>query len=294
MLSPQKSAVGGLSPRTAVPLRGLFLDGVWRCNCPERPPAVKLQTKNHGVNHGRWFYTCQKPQNKRCNFFLWHSDAEAREKHTVLANSRSEPGSAAATPTKVQPQRFANGLPTPQTDVKDGPRKAARTETYASPGKRKLSEMEDERGGSFVSMTPTLVSSPRTGTGMGTGLELGAGSRLPPPSSAEISMTPTPTPGRFRNVLEADVGGDSSKLALQALKILEAHKVVVPKQAQDELMGLLNRQDLKMKGISRGRDISRIALKKKDETIMRLNERIASLESQREMDRAVIDGLRGR
>lgn len=104
----------------------------------------------------------------------------------------------------------------------------------------------------------------------------------------------TPTPGRYRNVLSTDARDDFSELGLQALKILESHKVVVPKQAQDELLALLNKHDLKMKGIMRGRDISRIALKKHEETIMKLNERITSLESQREMDRAIIDGLRGR
>ena len=61
MYSPHRPRRGGgggpgtpRSPRTAVPTRGLLLDGIWRCNCPERPPALKLQTKNHGVNHGRW------------------------------------------------------------------------------------------------------------------------------------------------------------------------------------------------------------------------------------------------
>ncbi|GIK01255.1 hypothetical protein Aspvir_005287 [Aspergillus viridinutans] len=333
MISPHKRAVGGLSPRSAVPLRGLFLEGVWRCNCPERPPAVRLQTKNHGVNHGRWFYTCQKPQHKRCNFFLWQSDAEAREKLAVLSSSRTEPRPANNTPTKPPVQ--GSGLLTPQTDTKvqdvrgmsvnrtptpsksgkarmmtedtdefswddsseaeqltellerprqpdfgqGGPRKAPRTETFTSPGKRKLSDMENEESESASALTPTSIFSPRAQT------------RLPP-ASAEVSMTPTP--GRYRNVMSTDAHDDSSELGLEALKILQSHKVVVPKQAQDELLALLNKHDLKTKGIIRGRDISRIALKKKDETIMKLNERIASLESQREMDRAIIDGLRGR
>ncbi|KAF7163469.1 hypothetical protein CNMCM5623_008370 [Aspergillus felis] len=333
MISPHKRAAGGLSPRTAVPLRGLFLEGVWRCNCPERPPAIRLQTKNHGVNHGRWFYTCQKPQHKRCNFFLWQSDAEAREKLAVLSSSRTEPRSANNTPTKPTVQ--GSGLLTPQTDTKvqdvrgmsvnrtptpsksgkarmmredtdefswddssgaeeltellerprqpdfgqEGPRKAPRTVTITSPGKRKLSGIANEGSESASALTPTSTSSPRMQT------------RLPP-ASAELSMTPTP--GRYRNVLSTDAHDDSSELGLEALKILESHKVVVPKQAQDELLALLNQHDLKTKGIIRGRDISRIALKKKDETIMKLNERIASLETQREMDRAIIDGLRGR
>ncbi|KMK60532.1 PX domain-containing protein [Aspergillus fumigatus Z5] len=274
-----------------------------------------------------------KPQHKRCNFFLWQSDADAREKLTVLSNSRTEPFSANNTPTKPSVQ--GSGLLTPQTDTKvqdvrgmsvnrtptpsksgkarmmmedtdefswddstdaeeltkllepppqpdfgqEGPRKAPRTESFMSPGKRKLSDIENDGRQSTATFTPTSIFSSRTQT------------RLPP-ASAEVSMTPTP--GRYRNVLSTDARDDFSELGLQALKILESHKVVVPKQAQDELLALLNKHDLKMKGIMRGRDISRIALKKHEETIMKLNERITSLESQREMDRAIIDGLRGR
>lgn len=58
MLSPRKpsgaSPMRSASPRTAVPLNGLFINNTWRCNCPDRPPAIKLQTKREGANHGRW------------------------------------------------------------------------------------------------------------------------------------------------------------------------------------------------------------------------------------------------
>ena len=37
-----------------VPLRGLFADGIWQCNCEPRMPAERFQTKNGGKNHGRW------------------------------------------------------------------------------------------------------------------------------------------------------------------------------------------------------------------------------------------------
>lgn len=53
MMSPyQKTPI---TPRNYAPLKkGLFKDGVWCCNCPQRPPAIKRQTKNGGRNHGRW------------------------------------------------------------------------------------------------------------------------------------------------------------------------------------------------------------------------------------------------
>ncbi|KAF7587311.1 hypothetical protein BBP40_007420 [Aspergillus hancockii] len=329
MISPQKHSNGASSPRTSVPLRGLFLDGTWRCNCPERPPAAKLQTKNHGINHGRWFYICQHPQQNRCNFFLWASDAEAREKAAILANSRSEPRSAPQTPTKTF-RNGGTGLLTPQTDrpprnvaasasrnlqapsksakarmmsedsdefgwddtipdevtsfmdkprqpdfglADSDPRKAPRTDSFTFPGNRKLASMDDDG-----TITPTSVWSPRS-----------SAPHLPPPS-AEISMTPTPS--KYKNVLSADSGANVSELSLHVLNILESYNVVVPRRAQEELTELLNRHDLKTKGISRGRDISRIAIKKKDEQIVQLNERIAALESQRELNRSMNSGLR--
>ena len=39
---------------TKVPLKGLFADGIWQCNCDPRLPAQHFQTKNGGKNHGRW------------------------------------------------------------------------------------------------------------------------------------------------------------------------------------------------------------------------------------------------
>jgi hypothetical protein len=92
--------------------------------------------------------------------------------------------------------------------------------------------------------------------------------------------------------LSADSGADTSDLAQQAIKILEGHGTVVPRRAMEELVSLLNRHDLKMKGITRGRDISRAAVKKKENEISILNERIATLEAQLEMGRTVLSGLR--
>ncbi|KAB8206101.1 hypothetical protein BDV34DRAFT_212541 [Aspergillus parasiticus] len=261
-------------------------------------------------------YTCQRPQQQRCNFFLWASDAESREKLAVVSNSRTEPQNMPQTPTKTL-RHGGTGLLTPQTDrqfrnapefgsknfqtpsksakarmmtedsegfewddtipdevttaqhkprqpdfgqVAGGsdstPQKTPRTDYLTSPSKRKLSDME-----STSSLTPTSVFSPPS-----------TACRLPP-ASAEISMTPTPS--KYRNALSADSAADTSELSLQALRILESHNAVVPRKAQEELTELLNRHDMKTRGIIRGRDISRSAIKKKDEEIMELNERIA-------------------
>ncbi|TPR08678.1 hypothetical protein CAN33_005385 [Aspergillus niger] len=337
MLSPTKafgSSPSPHSPRTAVPLRGLFLDGVWRCNCPERPPAAKFQTKNHGVNHGRWFYVCQKPQEKRCRFFLWASDAEVREKHAVLTNSRTEPAADSfssatssatiATPTPETPTKkprlFETGLLTPQTDrtVRFGdtgldnsgargkggqlsatmPPRSAKARMMAedldefewdisddtatpsrdavgasAPEKRKLDDISDvgaQDGSKTEAFTPTSLARSFTDRAV-------SFSSTVPSSSLEFSKTPTPV--RFVGASPA-TGGEkpSSDLAAQAVEILDKNRVVMPEKAKGELMDLLQKYELKVKGIARGRDISRIALKKKDDQIKALNERISMLE----------------
>lgn len=272
------------------------------------------------------------------------TDAEAREKLVVLANSRSELDLSNKTPSKPPPStKYQHGLPTPMTERKprdeqptlkkfqtqtpskiasakaqmmaedtpgfdsgsesydwdddlddevekvmqkekprqpdfgrdvDSPRKVPRTPGRSSPGKRKLSEFEYKPPGD-AAITPQLSFQSKTES-------------IPP--SAEVSMTPTPS--RYTNALSGDSQEEFSEFAGSALKLLESHRVVLPRKAQNDLLSLLNSHDLKTKGIIRGRDISRLAIKKKDEQIMRLNERIQSLESQMELDRAVVNGLR--
>ncbi|KAI9045619.1 uncharacterized protein KD926_008035 [Aspergillus affinis] len=339
MLSPQKSPSKGLSPRTSVPLRGLFADGVWRCDCSGRPPAVKLQTKNHGMNHGKWFYKCQKPPSQQCRFFLWETDAKLREERAVLSNSRTEPTNP-QTPSK-QAGYGRSGLLTPQTerpfrtapamgppgaqalpqsakakmmsedtaefewdDTFDGspgkslgkprqlfasagsssstlgtqsfesessPRKAARTDSFTSPGKRKLSDMQND-----TPQTPKSVWSQSESW------------RLPPPS-AELCMTPTPS--KYHNALSGDPRAESSDLALQVVKILESHNAVLPRRAQEEVSELLNKHDLRTKGVIRGREISWAQIKKKNEEIKQLQDRIEVLEKQRKLDQALLNEL---
>lgn len=98
--------------------RGLFVDGMWYCDCETRLPAEKFQVKNGGKNHGKWFFTCQNGQPKRCGFFLWATDAKIREEAAVLGNSRTEPGAEAT--TKVGDGGRLRSAPTnaPQTPKK--------------------------------------------------------------------------------------------------------------------------------------------------------------------------------
>lgn len=161
MLSPQKDRKDTTTadtdppstPSKTIPLqRGHFAHGIWHCNCRDRAPAVKLQTRNQGVNHGRWcayppciqdilqkknknkkrkgklanwssqliVYTCQRrPQsNQNCGFFLWSSDAEIREK-CVLFGGEEEPSTPSSRVRWTEPGMQGGGgggLLTPQTE----------------------------------------------------------------------------------------------------------------------------------------------------------------------------------
>lgn len=81
----------GGGSHAARPLKGLFADNIWHCNCTPRLPAERFKVKKEGKNQGRWFYTCQEKEPKRCDFFLWDEDAKPREEAAVLSGSRTEP-----------------------------------------------------------------------------------------------------------------------------------------------------------------------------------------------------------
>ncbi|QQK47945.1 Zinc finger, GRF-type [Penicillium digitatum] len=314
MSSPQKFPG---SPGTTAPLRrGLFKDGLWCCNCPERPVAVRRETKKQGPNFGKWFWTCAQPSHLKCSFFLWADDATMREQAAVLANSRSELDPISLTPSRRTPGRMNNGLLTPKTERRfidtpqrnfksppktakarmiseasddfgwnndsdendelfkalsssqtegfisqpnfypESPFKTPRTAAVTSPGKRKLAEVTNFNSIYDQSAPATPFSSRSSRTDMF------------PPSSAELY------------------------LAKSLLAILEKHSVVLPNKAHDEVVSLLDRQDLKTQGIIRGRDLTRLALKKKDGEINKLQHRVSNLEAQRELDRSLIEGMK--
>jgi GAF domain-containing protein len=158
------------------------------------------------------------------------------------------------------------------------PNKIPRTATNTSPSKRKLDDVfdDDDKPPPYSESATTTQSSSTTA----------------PFSSVEVSATPTPR--RYNDILSAQESAShqSSDLASNILSILDRHDVVVPITARDEVVASLDQHHLKTQGIIRGRDISRMALKKKDEEIQALKARIERLETEREMDKIVISCLR--
>ncbi|CAG7918667.1 unnamed protein product [Penicillium olsonii] len=159
----------------------------------------------------------------------------------------------------------------------ESPAKTTRTERVTSPGKRKLFEAEND-------------ISPRQKINLATPLSAASSRTATFPSSAELCMTPTPS--KYSDVLSAESAFDTSDLAKTLIGIMEKHEVVLPNKARNEVVSLLNRHDLKTQGIIRGRDMTRLALKKKDTEIANLKQRVATLEAQRQLDQTLIDGLK--
>ncbi|KAH7399352.1 hypothetical protein BKA66DRAFT_436918 [Pyrenochaeta sp. MPI-SDFR-AT-0127] len=94
------------------PPKGLFVKGVWHCDCNPREPAVHFETKKPGPNKGKWFRTCQKPEGERCGFFLWDHNAHDREAAALANNSRTEPDPNRSIPN-VNPNTPSRRGPSP-------------------------------------------------------------------------------------------------------------------------------------------------------------------------------------
>ncbi|KIW77481.1 hypothetical protein Z517_09927 [Fonsecaea pedrosoi CBS 271.37] len=289
--------------------RGAFLNSVWHCDCEPRMPADKFQVKNGGKNHGRWFYTCQKPQHKRCKFFLWNDDAKVREEAAVLSNSRTEPN----VPAPVTPQKkdLPALPPTPQTrrDKKEPandkhdesfdwsssndeellmveqdmlekapfqtPKKVPRTESLTSPGKRNFMQTTEQTGVADETwpLSDDVFSTPSaTHESRGSGL-----------------LSPSSTPAR-RATGYALPEPEPSTLASEALSILSGSRLSL--EVERELVDLLNRHDLRTQGIIKGRDITRLAVQAKDRKITELQARISALEAEKETNKRVIAHLK--
>ena len=109
------------------------------------------------------------------------------------------------------------------------------------------------------------------------------------------SPSATPTPSRFRNVVESEnsarekdkPGYDITDEVMDVLK--DEH---INENARASLRQLLSTHAMKVSGIAKGREITRVALKSKDVKIAELQQKIAALEAERELDKIIIRHLK--
>ncbi|KAK2812043.1 hypothetical protein FQN50_001752 [Emmonsiellopsis sp. PD_5] len=101
--------------------RGLYTNNTWTCDCTPRQPAACFQTRKGGVNQGRWFYTCPRPRDEGCRFFLWVDEAGVREGGGGVAVAA--PDTPYVTPLRTgagTETRTRTGLLTPNTGMGTG------------------------------------------------------------------------------------------------------------------------------------------------------------------------------
>lgn len=180
--------------------------------------------------------------------------------------------------TVVDNASSTRNMPPPET-----PRKAVKTNPSSTPGKRPFSAMT-----SGIEVTwPTLeVAEDDVFTTPSTTLKKGGLLNL---GQATSPSTDVSTPTRFRDVLKA---GQDSELTLEVLRTLQDHRISLTSDVRAEIKAICDKHTLSMRGIIKGRDISRTMVTTKNERILELQETIAALQAERETSRAVIRHLR--
>lgn len=119
---------------------------------------------------------------------------------------------------------------------------------------------------------------------------------LQPPTSAKRLNTgatmpqTTPTPGRFRDAL---AGSEPAvDIELEVMNVLNIHNVRLENEVRNNLRESLARVSLKVQGIVKGRDVSRLQIKAKDAKLAEQQLRINTLEAELEAERAMVQHLR--
>lgn len=160
-------------------------------------------------------------------------------------------------------------MPSPET-----PRKAIKTDAFSTPAKRKFNGTEPATPGSGFT---DVFTTPPTGLG---GRNLFSPTGLPSPAE-------TPTPQRFRELLPGDSG-----LATEILDSMRALNVNMTSDAITSVKLICDRHSMRLVGVTKGRDISRLAIKTKEQKITELQSKVEGLEAERETNRAAIRHLR--
>jgi hypothetical protein len=169
-------------------------------------------------------------------------------------------------------------LPPPQP-VFETPRKAARTSKFPSPGKRTHAEMDKE---STTMMALQNVSDIFTTPATSHRSQ----------NSGLASPFPIPAQGRSQKDQFQATAPEPSTLAQSALEILRKNPIPLLPSTEAELIDLLNKHDLRTQGITKGRDLSRVAVAAREKRIAELQNRITGLEMEKETQRQVIGHLK--
>lgn len=193
------------------------------------------------------------------------------------------PGTDEEELSKVASQLTHRAMPPPET-----PRKAAKTETFFTPGKRDYNEMVSigttDAANSASSSTTLLqdddiFTSPAT-TNPSRAPNLFTNAQLPSPAE-------TPT---HRSISDFSPGSnEDSDLTIEILNCLAGQQISpMTSELKDRIRAIGNRHSRHTRGVTRGRDVSRAQIVRNNETIAQLRGDIAALQADRETNKAVI------
>lgn len=106
------------------------------------------------------------------------------------------------------------------------------------------------------------------------------------------ALTPqvTPSPSRFRDS-SADASSPRSTLSVDVFAALNDSSVPLPADLTSKLREVLTRHELRIQGVVKGREITRLALKAREAKVAELQATVANLEAERNVDHARIEKL---
>lgn len=166
------------------------------------------------------------------------------------------------------------------------PKKPLRTtDAYATPStsKRKLSEVDDVGYPALPTPGTTGRSDKRFANPLADMLSGGGTAGLRTPQT-------TPTPSRFKDALSGEAA--ALDLSTDVVNVLQQHNVRLGDEARAPLLDLLHKNSLRVQGIIKGRDVSRLQIKAKDAKIAEQQLRITTLEAELEAERALVQHLK--
>lgn len=193
------------------------------------------------------------------------------------------PGTDEEELSKVASQLSHRTMPPPET-----PRKAAKTETFSTPGKRGYNEMASigtSGAANSASSSTTVLQDDDIFTTPATknpsrAPNLFTNAQLPSPAE-------TPT---HQSISDFSPGSnEDSDLTTEILNCLTSHQISpMTSELKDRIRAIGNRYSRHTRGVTRGRDVSRAQIVRNNETIAQLRGDIAALQADRETNKTVI------
>ncbi|KAK9455643.1 hypothetical protein V1511DRAFT_498345 [Dipodascopsis uninucleata] len=279
-------------------LKGIFENGIWKCNCDPRQPAALRQVQKQTANHGRMFYTCPSTLDQ-CGFFLWEEDAKIREGPPVQSKASQHSTMSMSSQYSRhhrEREKERNSTGTSWSDDEKIDRDEIRKSSFDLTSERSRN-YSSERG---LLRTPTRTSTFDPSSQLYTPPETTASTNDTLRSS--ILMQPL---GVARDLSESSLtlaniasssSSSSSAAIAQSASTAELHMLLQDTRTKmsemiNAIESKLTIHDRVVQGVVRGRDSVRTALSEKDMIIADLKQEIGKLTEKEQVYEAMNSAL---